>query len=352
MDMDPGRSTRMMIVRPIKSNDLNTLLGLAEESGAGLTSLPNSKPILQKKIQRSLQSFSEKEIGLFLFVLEDTETGHVVGCCAIDAAVGSPQEPLYSYRVTKLTHRCPGLEVYQDHQVLHLANDYNGVSELCTLYLTPSYRKGLNGRLLSQSRLLFLAQHQHLFSEHVIAEMRGVSNEDGYSPFWKHLGKHFFGMDFTKADFLNACGDKQFIADLMPKHPIYATLLPKTAQKVIGKTHQLTRPAASILKKEGFTFAGYIDIFDGGPTLEAPARQIKTVKHSSLVTIKETCHSIDEKNPYFLIANLDLEFRSCIARLVIDDAKKHVTISDEVLSMMNLSIGDTIRIIAIPGKKS
>ena len=37
---------------------------------------------------------------------------------------------------------------------------------------------------------------------------------------------------------------------------------------MIGKVHPQTAPARTVLEKEGFRYLNYIDIFDGGPTLE------------------------------------------------------------------------------------
>ena len=49
---------------------------------------------------------------------------------------------------------------------------------------------------------------------------------------------------------LTGIGKKGFIADLMPKLPIYVNLLSKEAQAVIGEVHDNTRPA---LKSVSYT---------------------------------------------------------------------------------------------------
>ena len=101
----------------------------------------------------------------------------------------------------------------------------------------------------------------------IIAEMRGVSDEEGHSPFWQWLQEHFFTIDFPTADHLIGIGNKVFISELMPKHPIYANLLGKEAQEVIGQVHEKTKPALKLLEKEGFEHRGYVDLFDAGPTV-------------------------------------------------------------------------------------
>ena len=44
-------------------------------------------------------------------------------------------------------------------------------------------------------------------------------------------------MSFQEADEFNAIHGNQFIADLMPKHPIYTAMLPESARAVIGLPH-------------------------------------------------------------------------------------------------------------------
>ena len=51
----------------------------------------------------------------------------------------------------------------------------------------------------------------------MLAELRGVMDEAGNSPFWDALAGRFFGMSFPEADEFNAIHGTQFIADLMPQ---------------------------------------------------------------------------------------------------------------------------------------
>ncbi len=110
-----------------------------------------------------------------------------------------------------------------------------------------------------------------------MAELRGVVDEAGNSPFWDALGGKFFGMGFRQADEFNAIHGHQFIADLMPKHPIYTAMLPDSARAVIGAPHLSGRAALRMLEKEGFVYDGYVDIFDAGPTVHARTDAIRTI---------------------------------------------------------------------------
>ncbi|AAX65233.1 TPA: arginine N-succinyltransferase [Salmonella enterica] len=274
----------MRVIRPVEHADIAALMQLAGKTGGGLTSLPANEATLAARIERALKTWSGElpkgEQG-YVFVLEDSETGEVGGICAIEVAVGL-NDPWYNYRVGTLVHASKELNVYNALPTLFLSNDHTGSSELCTLFLDPEWRKEGNGYLLSKSRFMFMAAFRDKFNEKVVAEMRGVIDEHGYSPFWQSLGKRFFSMDLSRADFLCGTGQKAFIAELMPKHPIYTHFLSEEAQAVIGEVHPQTAPARAVLEKEGFRYRHYIDIFDGGPTLECdneirparyPARQ-------------------------------------------------------------------------------
>ena len=120
---------------------------------------------------------------------------------------------------TKRSEVIKGAEASLDCAVI--SNDHTGCSELCTLFLDPDFRKNQNGKFLSKIRFLFMAAFQDCFKNTLIAEMRGYSDENGRSPFWDALGHHFFDMDFATADYLSGIGQKVFIAELMPRFPVY-----------------------------------------------------------------------------------------------------------------------------------
>lgn len=275
----------MLIVRMAQPQDLPALVALARTSGGGLTTLPLDEAVLARKLQRAvhtLGSLQHNGDGLFLLVLEDTTTGAVVGVSGIETAVGLTQ-PWYTYSVGTIVHASSELNIYHQFPTLFLTNDHTGCSELCSLYLHPAYRRHQAGALLSKARFLFVAQHRNLFAEKTIAELRGVINAQGQSPFWEGLGRHFFDMDFSDADYLSAVSNKQFIAELMPRYPFYTHLLPKDAQAVIGCEHRDTAPARHMLEQEGFRYEGYVDIFDAGPTVESYTDRIRAVRRSRLL---------------------------------------------------------------------
>ncbi len=265
-----------MRIRPIAESDLDDLRVLARETGVGFTSLPDNEPFLAAKIASAVSAFNgetPEDKRLYFFVLEDEVEGRLAGCCAIESQVGR-EIPFYHYRVGTLAHSSVQLDLHRTIDTLFLSSDHTGDAEVASLFLRAEYRgtdrrHERNGALLSMMRWLFMAQFRDGFPDKVLAEMRGLFDESGRSPFWECLGSHFFPMDFNEADRLTGLGQKSFIGELMPKFPIYTPFLSEEARACIGQVHEDTRPALAMLKKEGLRWEGFIDIFDGGPTVEA-----------------------------------------------------------------------------------
>ncbi|HVO87170.1 MAG TPA: arginine N-succinyltransferase [Casimicrobiaceae bacterium] len=313
----------MFFVRPIEREDLPAVYALSEGTGTGLTTLPANRERLAERIERALASFegrADKPDECYMFVLVDASHeagGRVVGICGIEAAVGL-REPWYNYHVGTLVHASRTLGVYTVTPTLFLANDHTGHSELCSLFLDQEYRHRHNGALLAKSRFLFIAEFSHRFAQKVIAELRGRVEPDGRSPFWEGLGRHFFAMEYSTADYLTGIGQKSFIAELMPKHPVYVNLLPPAAREAIGAVHGDTAPARAMLEQEGFRYEGYVDIFDAGPTVECFRDTIDAVRRSSVMAV-----TLEEDDPVpdsltddilWLVCNRRLaEFRAIIA---------------------------------------
>ena len=279
----------MLKVRPICQADLNSLHDLAGMTGFGLTTLPRDQELLLERIKESEESFrrmSKRPHGeSYLFVMEDPATRRVVGTCGITSKVGG-FEPFYTYRIETSVHHSEMLNVHKEIQTLTLVVEHNGPCEVGSLFLHPDYRREGNGRMLALSRFLFMAEHRQRFEPVVIAEMRGVIDDHGGSAFWNAVGKHFFEIDFPKADYLSMV-NKRFIADLMPRHPIYVPLLPAEAQAVIGQVHPDTRPALELLKSEGFHVTDMVDIFEAGPVVSARQDEIRTIRDSVEAVIEE-----------------------------------------------------------------
>jgi len=341
-----------MRVRSIESADLPALLALAQSTGVGVTTLPANAERLGRRIDASLATLAQAPDparASLLFVLDDpARPQHVVGICGLEGALGM-SEPWYNYRVGLTVSASQELKIHREIPTLFLANDLTGNSELCSLFLHAGYRTGLNGRLLSKARFLFMAEFRELFGNKVIAEMRGMSDANGRSPFWESLGRHFFKMEFSQADYLTGVGNKAFIAELMPKFPLYTCFLSEEARAVIGRVHPDTEPALAMLKGEGFSYQGYVDIFDAGPAIEVETDKIRAVRDSQTLVLAVGTPG-DDAIPY-LIHNRKREdcritaapARAAAGTLVVDPL---------TAKRLQLSAGSQVRAVPLSAKES
>lgn len=349
----------MLIVRTIAQRDLDGLMSLARLVGDGMTTLKADAGLLQHRIEVACASFAEAiapEERDYVFVMEDTATRQLVGVCAIKSAVGM-QEPFYNYRIGTLVHSSTELGIFSRMETLYLSNDLTGSAELCSLFLHPEYRTGSNGKLLSKCRFLFMAQFPHLFGDKLIAEMRGFQRPDGTSPFWENLGRHFFQMDFKRADDLSSLGKKSFIAELMPRHPLYVAYLPAEARDVIGMVHVDTAPARHLLEQEGLFYDGYIDIFDAGPVLQARVTDLRSLRESVLIPARRVpdagyASGTPSGNPQtVMVATTEMgDFRVTIAQF--DLGARHVDLTDEMLGHLHCASGELLRSLLLSPKKN
>ena len=333
----------MLVLRPVSLNDLDALLELSQFTQFGLTTLPRDRTLLAHRIDESQHAFATlagaKPHGeAYLFVMQDSDTQAVVGTSGIVSKVGG-FEPFYAYRIETTIHESKTLGIRKTIDALHLVTDHNGPCEIGSLFLHPEARGGGAGRVLSLSRFLFIAEHPELFDPVVIAEMRGVIDDRGRSPFWDALGKHFFDLDFPKADYLSIV-NKEFIGDLMPKHPIYIPLLPPDAQNAIAQVHEKTKPALAMLESEGFIFSNMVDIFEAGPIMRCRRDEIRSVRQSRALPVgKLSDDPIDGVD--YVISNARRDFRACKTKLNIEG--ETVTLPRDTARALGVVPGDTVR---------
>lgn len=337
----------MLIVRPVVLEDLDALEALAKQTGVGLTTLPPDRKFLRKRIKASVGSF-EKIVDqdapggeAYLFVLEDA--GRLVGVCGIYSKTGG-YEPFYSYRVETEHFISAQIGIDKEVPILKLHEDHDGPSEVGSLFLHPDYRRSGNGRFLQLVRFLFVAEFPHLFEPTFITEIRGVSDERGNSPFWDAIGRHFFGIDFMHADYLSVV-NKKFIAELMPDHPIYISMLPEGARAVIGRPHEQSVKAVENLEAEGFTYAKAVDIFDGGPCYQCRRDEIRTVRESRRATLGGSIDSPVASDRY-MICTTGMPFRACVSGLLIEPPDR-LRLPSGVVDALGLETGQPVRYAAL-----
>ncbi len=329
-------------VRPATCDDFRAIYQMAKLTGGGFTNLPADRVTLVEKLARSDRSFAREgdsqQADLYVFVLEDPKAGVIRGTCQVFGQVGVVQ-PFYSYHISTLTQTSPELGKTFRNQMLSLTTDLEGSSEVGGLFLHSQVRAGGWGSLLARSRYLFMKLHRARFGARTLAELRGVMDEAGNAPFWDALAGRFFGMTFPEADEFNAVHGTKFIADLMPKTPIYVSLLSESGRAVVGQPHPTGRAALRMLEQEGFVFDRYVDIFDGGPTVTAPTDQIRTVREARMETIAEIADGGPAK--MMVAAGLLKDFRAACAS-VKRLPNKGISIDREAAELLEVDIGDTV----------
>lgn len=336
----------MIIVRTARESDIDGVLQLAEQAYPGMTTLPPDHEVLMAKLRNSVRSVSkvvtEPNDESYFLVMEDTEQKKVVGTAAVIACLGSKDE-FYSYKLNRVSQSCKELNKRVSVETLNLSNHFEGYSEVATLYLDKDYRKNGNGSLLARTRYLFMAQFRNRFPDGVMADLRGYFDEDGNSPFWSAVGSHFFEMGFAEADLYGAIHGNQFIADLMPKHPIYVNMLPQAAQEVIGKCNVVGKPAMRMLENEGFRWNGHVDIFDAAPSVDTKIDDIVSIRNSQVAEVIGISEYEGDEQAYVMNGEID-DFMCCATTLSIE--KGGVRVPRHVFKTLGLELGDKVRYLS------
>ena len=342
----------MIVVRVVQTGDVDALVSLAKETGPGLTTFKPDRDALAARIERTRRTLEGEaaagEAGYF-FVMEESKTGDIAGVCGIESQVGLEQ-PFYNYRVSTVVHASQELGVWTRMHALNISHDLTGYAEVCSLFLSPRYRTGGVGGLLSRSRFMFIAQFRERFPERICAELRGHFDEDGTSPFWRAVGSHFYQIDFNAADYLSSHGRKSFLAELMPRYPVYVDLLPQDAQDAVGLTHRDTLPARKMLEAEGLRYQNHVDIFDAGPVLECHVNDLRTVRESVVVPVAIGVPDARDDAPRSLVSNTSLgDFRVGVAPGVVANGAFVLSADDAVA--LDVKAGDPVRVLPLKVKQ-
>jgi arginine N-succinyltransferase len=338
----------MLVLRTVQPTDLPQLQRLARESLVGVTSLPDDSARLRDRILDSCSSLQQNIESPgpqnYLFVLEDQTNRRLAGCSEIVATTGS-SEPFYSLRNRPFTSASRELNIKHGVPALSLCQDLNGHTLLRGFHIDTALVCTPHSELLSRARLLFMAAHAQRFADAVISEIVGYSSDDGHSPFWDAVGKHFFDLPYVEAERLCGLQSRTFLAHLMPQYPIYVPMLPQAAQDCIGRIHPDGQEAFDILAREGFETNSYVDLFDGGPTLYARTVDIRSCAQSQTARVK-TGGNIDARGRY-LVSNDSLEdYRAIVADLDYRTGQP-VSLDAGMCQALQVTEGSTIRLVAL-----
>lgn len=336
----------MMIIRKVRKEDIEGVAHCASQAGVGISNLPKKRNVLEKSLEFSYQSFEKKLTSPkdeeYLFVLADHATQIIGGTCGIYSKIGV-KTPFYTFHIDQLPSPPLPLPIPSERRLFTLKEYKNGPSEVCALFLLPEFRKEGLGKLLSFSRFLFMACFPERFDPYLIANMRGYI-ENRISPFWNGIGRHFLDLSYDEVSTMRS-ESEEFLTHILPKYPLYVSLLPKQVQDVIAKTHPQTTPAMEMLMKEGLHFIDEIDPLDGGPILGTYTKEVRIIKNSVQEFVQEITQNAITSERY-LICNQRIDFRACFAT-VKKSAKGGVILQKEIADALEVEQGDAIRYIAV-----
>ncbi len=239
------------------------------------------KQILELSQKSFTQAVKDPKRRQYVFVLVDRKEDKIIGTSMIFGQLGRKDAPYIYLDVIDEERYSQTLDKHFEHTILKIGYSYNGPTEIGGLVLHPDYRRVPErlGMFLSYVRFLYLRMHRDWFRDEVLAELLPPLEKDGTSHLWDALGRHFTGMTYAEADKLSR-KNKEFIRGLFPEGTIYASLLPKQAQDVIGKVGAQTRGVEKLLRRIGFRYAERVDPFDGGPHFTAMTDEIELVQES------------------------------------------------------------------------
>ncbi len=344
----------MYVVRPVEAGDIAALEALAAVTMPGVHTLPKTRDKIEQAVERSLASFAAQvdipSEESYLFVLESLAERKIVGTAAIFASAGS-NGTYFSFRNDVIQQVSRDLNISHSVHALTLCSELTAYSQLSSFYLDASVPEGPAPALLSRSRLLFAVQQPQRFGDRFFVPLAGVTDEHGGSPFWDALGRKFFKMDFLDAErTIGGARNRTLIVELMPHYPVYVPLLPGDAQAAMGQIHPSGEQAFNLLTEEGFEADEYIDIFDGGPILQAHKHALRTFTGSQTLRVRSSLDAAPAEGPlydYAIANNAGPGFRAVTIASAELEGCEAVALSPEIQDILRVADGDSVTCVRL-----
>jgi arginine N-succinyltransferase len=343
----------MFVVRPVEITDIDALEALAAATMPGVHTLPRTRDKIAASVERSIASFaahvdipSEES---YLFVLEQQDTGAIEGTAAIYASAGS-NGTYFSFRNDVIQQVSRDLNISHSVHALTLCSELTAYSQLSGFYVSNRTSAGDEAALLSRARLLFAVLAPHRFGDRFFVPLAGVTDSAGQSPFWEALGRKFFKMDFLEAEkVIGGARNRTLIVELMPHYPVYVPLLPGDAQAAMGQIHSDGELAFNLLTDEGFEADDYVDIFDGGPILQAHKTTLRSFAGSMVrrAELAEPGTSAEPMVTYAIAASNEQNFRAITVACPSAETGATVSLPQHVLDALMVDVGDNVICVRI-----
>ncbi|MGB9991680.1 arginine N-succinyltransferase [Massilia sp. SM-13] len=341
----------MYVVRPVELADIAALESLAAVTMPGVHTLPKTREKIAQAVERSIASFSAQvdipSEESYLFVLESLDERKICGTAAIFASAGS-NGTYFSFRNDVIQQVSRDLNISHSVHALTLCSELTAYSQLSSFYVDEQLQQRPEAALLSRSRLLYALQAPQRFGDRFFVPLAGVTDDKGGSPFWDALGRKFFQMDFLDAErTIGGARNRTLIVELMPHYPVYVPLLPGDAQAVMGQIHPSGELAFNLLTAEGFEADEYIDIFDGGPILQAHKHALRTFTSSLTLRVADAVGTRGGDAMYAVATGADQNFRAVTIRSPALEDVNAVALSADVQEVLNVSPGDTVTCVRL-----
>lgn len=341
----------MYVVRPVEPADVGALETLLAASTPGVHTLPRTREKIAAFVERSVASFaahvdipSEES---YLFVLEDLATRTLAGTAAIHASAGS-NGTYFAFRNDVIQQVSRDLNISHSVHALTLCSELTSYSQLSGFYIKRGEDAAPEAALLSRARLLYAVLAPHRFGDRFFVPLAGVTDDNGQSPFWDALGRKFFKMDFLDAErTIGGARNRTLIVELMPHYPVYVPLLPGPAQAVMGQIHPNGQLAFDLLTEEGFEADEYIDIFDGGPILQAHKNGLRSFRGAVVrkVASSELQPPARGGKPAlvdYAIASSERKFRAIVLSCPPLDVGDAIGLPPEAREALGVAAGDNV----------
>lgn len=343
----------MLFVRPSRLADLDALEQMARTAQPVLHSLPHDRGALEARIALSEDSF-RADVDFpgeefYLFVLEDGQSGKLMGTASIVAAAGY-SDPFYAFRNDALIHASRELHVNRKIHALTMSHELTGKSRLAGYYIDPSLRGDAAAHLMSRARMMYIAANRKRFTSEVFSLLLGVTDEHGVSPFWEAVGRKFFGRDFADIEIESGGRSRTFIAEVMPTYPVYVPLLPEAAQRVLGEPDSKALLAYEIHQEEGFETDRYIDIFDAGPVLTAQVDRSVCVTRNETRVVHDAAAAASGSTYLIAHNSADGEFRCVLGELAAANAadkSRSAALPHATRVALGVTEGDAVRCVPL-----
>lgn len=341
----------MFVVRPVELADVDALENLAAVATPGVHTLPRTRETIGAFVERSIASFGAqvdiRSEESYLFVLENTSSGAVVGTAAVHASAGS-NGTYFAFRNDVIQQVSRDLNISHSVHALTLCSELTACSQLAGFHLRDREHAGIEAALLSRARLLYAVLAPRRFGDRFFVPLAGVTDAAGESPFWNALGRKFFKMDFLDAErVIGGSRNRTIIVELMPHYPVYVPLLPGDAQAAMGQIHPSGQLAFDLLTAEGFEADEYVDIFDGGPILAAHKMGLRSFCGSQQRRVETATGAGADNLVTYAVATNAERFRAITVACPPCDVSDAVLLSPAAQQALGVAPGDSVICVRI-----